>query len=101
MTRNRRDTYPETRAGANAVVTFRDMDVMAEAIGIYSRRVTEVFALKPTAGDGFDRSNTIQKANETTIKPNETTADTSSNLLSYKLQAIVVLQYRRFRHYIA
>ena len=32
------------KKGVNAAVTFRDREVTAEAIGIYSRRVTEVFA---------------------------------------------------------
>ncbi len=32
-------------------MTFDSMDAVVEAIGIYSRRVAEVFALKPTAGD--------------------------------------------------
>ncbi|BAJ00664.1 hypothetical protein [Shewanella violacea] len=41
----------EAIAGVNAAVTFDIRDDVAEAIGIYSRRVAEVFALKPTAGD--------------------------------------------------
>ena len=35
----------------NAAVTFDSRDAVVEAIGTYLRRVTEVFAHSPTAGD--------------------------------------------------
>ncbi|EDQ00636.1 hypothetical protein [Shewanella benthica] len=41
----------EAIAGVNAAVTFGIRDDVAEAIGTYLRRVTEVFALKPAASN--------------------------------------------------
>ncbi|WP_076410251.1 hypothetical protein [Shewanella sp. UCD-KL12] len=48
---NRRDEY----SGVNAAVTFDSMDAVVEAIGIYSRRVAEVFALKVTHSHPCER----------------------------------------------
>ena len=45
----RRDKY----SGVNAAVTFDIRDDVAEAIGIYSRRVAEVFARKPAASNRY------------------------------------------------
>ncbi|MCL1044909.1 hypothetical protein L2737_06150 [Shewanella electrodiphila] len=53
MQSNRRDNKPSV----DTFKTFENMDVFAEPTGMCLRRVLDVSAHKPAAGNGLDRSN--------------------------------------------
>ncbi|MBW8182477.1 hypothetical protein, partial [Shewanella nanhaiensis] len=56
----------------NAAMTFDSMDAAVEAIGIYLRRVIEVFTHQHAASNKYQFSYDSQQANQTQTKPNET-----------------------------